>query len=148
MAADLVQLSDGTYATRVVSAGSVGANAQTAGPNDQTGFGIGTVAAPGAGAVIATHQPPAGNAGELHEVEITAWLAAGTPAAADLNNMAFKFGGGTITAIPVINALNVPVKTKLYWTAAAATPMAVIAVGAATAGVTYAALITATKIVS
>lgn len=148
MSAELTQLGDGTYAVRVVSAGSVGTNAQTAGPNDQSGFGIGTVAAPAAGATIATHQPPAGNAGELHEIEITTWLAAGTPAAADLNNMAFKFGGGTITNLPVVNALNVPTKTKLWWTAAAGTPMAVIAVANATAGVTYAAFISATKIVS
>jgi len=148
VSSELVQLSDGTYGVRVVSAGSVGANAQTAGPNDQSGFGIGSAAAPAGGTVIATHTPPAGNAGELHEVEITTWLAAGAPAAADLNNMAFKFGGGTITAIPVVNALNVPTKTKLYWTAAAGTAMSVIAVGAATAGVTYAAFISATKIVS
>lgn len=148
MSSELVALSDGTYAARVVSAGSVGANAQTSGPNDQSGFGIGTQAAPGAGTVIATHTPPAGNAGELHEIEITAWLAAGTPAAADLNNMAFKFGGSVISNIPVINVLNSPTKTKFYYTAAAATPFAVVNVGAATAGVTYAAFITATKIVS
>lgn len=148
MSADLVQLGDGTYATRVVSAGSVGAGAQSSGPNDQSGFGIGAVSAPGAGATIATHTPPVGNAGELHEIEITAWLASGTPAAADLNNMAFKFGGGTITSIPVAQAINVPIKTKFYWTAAAGTAISVIAVAAATAGVTYAAFISATKIVS
>lgn len=148
MSAELTQLADGTYAVRTVSAGSVGANQQSSGPNDQSGFGIGTVAAPGAGAVIATHQPPAGNAGELHEVEITAWLSAGTPAAADLNNMAFKFGGTVISSIPVVNALNVPTKSKFYFNAAAGTPFAVVAVAAATAGVSYSAFITATKIVS
>jgi hypothetical protein len=148
MGAEMVALSDGSYAVKMVSAGSVGANGQTSGPNDQSGFGIGTIAAPTAGQVIATHTPPAGNAGELHEVEVTVWLSAGTPAAADLNNVAFKFGAGTITALPLPNVLNTPVKTKFYWTAAVTTAMAVIAVGAATAGVSYSAFISATKVVS
>ncbi|MFG2268107.1 hypothetical protein [Streptomyces sp. NPDC048720] len=148
MSSELTQLGDGTYAIRTVSAGSVGSGGQTSGPNDQSGFGIGSVTAPAAGATIATHTPPAGNSGELHEVEITAWISAGTPAAADANNMGFKFGGGTITAIPVIAGVNQPVKTKLFWNAAAGTPMSVIAIGAATAGVTYSAFISATKLVS
>lgn len=148
MGAEMVALADGTYAIKTVSAGSVGTSQQSSGPNAESGFGIGTVSAPGVGATIATHQPPAGNAGELHEIEITAWLSSGTPAAADLNNMAFKFGGTTISAIPVVNALNVPTKSKFYFNAAAGTPFSVIAVAAATAGVGYSAFITATKIVS
>lgn len=149
MSSELVQLIDGTYATRVVSAGSVGANAQTAGPNAESGFGIGAVTAPGAGAVIATHQPPAGNAGELHEIEATVWYSVGAPVDATENaNVAFKFGGTVISSIPIVPVLNTPVKTKFYFNAAAGTPFAIVAVGAGAAGVKYNAFITATKIVS
>lgn len=149
MGAELVALGDGTYAVRTISAGSAGTGAQSSGPNGESGFGIGNVTAPGAGAVIATHQPPAGSAGELHEIDVTVWYSAGTPADATENaNMAFKFGGTVISALPAVAALNSPVKTKFYFNAANGTPFAVVAVGAGAAAVKYNAFITATKIVS
>ncbi len=148
MGAEMVALSDGTYAVKTVSAGSAGANAQTSGPNDQSGFGIGAVTAPAAGATIATHTPPPGNNGELHEIEIYTWLSAGAPAAGETNNVQFKFGAGAITDLPMIPTLNQVMRFKFYWTAATGTAISVIAKAAGTAGVTYNAFITATKIVS
>jgi hypothetical protein len=118
------------------------------GPNAESGFGIGAVAAPGAGATIASHTPPAGNAGKLHRIEVVTWLAVGAPAAAEDNNMAFKFGGTVISNLPVARALNVPIKTEFYFNAAAGTAFSIVAVAAATAGVTYCASINATKVVS
>lgn len=144
-----VKLGDGSYAQKTASAGSVGIDPQTSGPNAESGFGINSVVAPAAGAVIATHTPPVGAAGELHEIDVTVWYSAGVPADATENsNMAFKFGGGIISALPVVPALNTPVKTKFYFKAAAATPFAVVAVGAGAAAVKYNAFITATKVVS
>lgn len=148
MGAELTALPDGTYAVRTVSAGAVGSGAQSAGPNAESGFAIGAVAAPGVGATICTHTPPAGNAGELHEIEVTLWYSAGAPAANENSNMAFKFGGGNISNLPVPPALNVPVKSKFYFNAAVGTPFAIVAVNAATAGVTYCAFLTATRVVS
>lgn len=148
MGAEIVGLGDGTYAVRTVSAGSAGAGGQTAGPNAESGFAVNAVAAPGADAVIATHTPPAGAAGELHKIEVTTWLSAGAPAAAEDNNMAFKFGNTVISKLPVARALNVPITVEFYFNAAIGTSFAVNSVAAATAGVTYCAFLTATKVVS
>lgn len=148
-----VKLADGSMAQQVVGAtsGSLpsGSSAALAGVNAESGFGIGSAVAPAAGATIATHQPPAGNAGELHEIDVTVWYSAGTPADATENaNMAFKFGGTVISNLPVTAVLNAPVKTKFYFNAAAGTPFSIVAVGAGSAACKYNAFITATRMVS
>lgn len=151
------KLSDGNYALQTTAPASGGTSTTVkvdptstafSGPNGESGFGIGAVAAPAAGATIATHTPPPGNAGKLHRIEVILWLSVGTPAVAEDNNMAFKFGGTIISNLPVARALNVPMKTEFYFNAAAGTAFSVVAVNAATAGVTYCASINATKVVS
>lgn len=142
------KLADGSYAQQVASAGSVGTNPQTSGPADESGFGANSVTAPAADTLIANHQPPAGNAGELHRIEVVVWLSGAAPASADNFNMGFKFGGTLISKIPVIPAAHVPTRVEFYFKAAAGTPFAVNSIAAATAGVIYNAYITATKLVS
>lgn len=146
-----VKQGDGTFAQQTVSVANAAGTSggQTAGPSGETGFGIGSATAPAIGATIATHQPPAGNAGKLHEIEVTAWYSAGTPAdATETSNMAFKFGGTVISNLPVAAVLNSPTKTKFYFNAAAGTPFSVVAVAAGSAACKYNAFITATKVVS
>lgn len=143
------KVGDGDYALKTTGAGGGGSTtASTSGPNAESGFGIGGVVAPAAGATIATHQPPAGNAGKLHKITATVWFTETAPAAADNANMAFKFGGTTISALPAIPVMHVPVTVEFYFNAAAGTPFSIIAVGAGTAAVKYNAFITATKVVS
>lgn len=150
------KIGDGDYALKTTGSGGGGssnvaitsATVATSGPNAESGFGIGGVAAPAAGATIATHQPPAGNAGKLHRITATIWFSETAPAAADNANMAFKFGGTVISALPAIPVMHVPVTVEFYFNAAAGTPFSIVAVGAGTAGVKYNAFITATKVVS
>lgn len=147
----LVKVSDGSFAQQTVSvANATGVSgSQTAGPAAESGFGIGNVVAPAAGATIATYQPPAGNAGKLHEIEVTIWYSAGTPADATENaNVAFKFGGAVVSAMPIVAVLNSPVKAKFYLNAANASPFSIAAIGAGSAACKYNAFITATKVVS
>lgn len=132
-----VKLGDGSFAGQGIT-----------GPVGETGFGAGTVAAPGANTLIANHQPPAGAAGKLHQIECVVWFSAGAPVAADNFNMGFKFGNTLISAIPVVPVLNTVVRTQFFFKAAAGTQFAVYSIGAATAGVTYNAYISATRIFS
>lgn len=131
------KLNDGSFALQGIT-----------GPIGESGFGSGTVTAPGADTLIATHQPPAAAAGKLHQIEAVVWFSAGTPAAADNFNVGFKFGGTLISKIPIMPVLNQPVRTQFFFKAAANTQFAVYSVGAATAGVTYNAYISATKVFS
>jgi hypothetical protein len=144
-----VKVADGSYAQQISNAapasGTVNASA---GPNAESGFGIGAVVAPAAGATIATHQPPAGNAGKLHKITATVWFSETAPAGAENANMAFKFGGTTISAIPAVPGIHIPVTVEFYFNAASGTPFSIIAVGAGTAAVKYNAFIVATKVVS
>ena len=151
-----VDVNAGQYSLRTTATGS-GATQNVAiastsgafsGPSAESGFANGTVVAPGVGATIATHTPPAGNAGKLHKITATCWFSVGSPVAADNFNMAFKFGGGVISAIPVVPALNAPVTVEFYFNAAVGTPFSIVAVGAGTAAVAYNAFLTATKVVS
>ena len=106
------------------------------------------VAAPGADAQIATHQPPNSAAGKLHQIDVAVWFSAGAPAAADNFNVGFKFGNTLISKIPIIPVLNQVVRSTFYFKAAVGTQFAIYSVGAATAGVTYNAYISATKVFS
>ena len=131
------KLGDGSYAMQGVT-----------GPIGETGFGQGSVSGPGANTLIATHQPPADAAGKLHQIECVVWFSAGAPAAADNFNVGFRFGGTTISPIPITPVLNSPVKSVFYFKAAAGTQFGIYSIGAGTAGVTYNAFITATKVFS
>lgn len=145
-----VQVADGSYAQQVTSTvpGEVpeGGSSGSSGPNAESGFGIGSVVAPAADTTIATHQPPAENAGLLHKIVATVWFSETAPAAAENANMAFKFGGTVISAIPAIPALHVPVTVEFYFKAAAGTAFSIVSVGAGTAAVEYNAFITATRV--
>lgn len=131
------KLGDGSFASQGIT-----------GPVGESGFGSGTVVAPAANTLIATHQPPGSAAGKLHQIEVVVWFSVGTPAAADNFNMGFKFGNTLISAVPVVAVLNTVVKTTFFFKAAAGTQFAVYSIGAATAGVTYNAYISATRIFS
>jgi hypothetical protein len=131
------KLGDGSYALQGVT-----------GPVGETGFGSGTVVAPGANTLIATHQPPPDAAGKLHQIECVVWFSEGVPAAADNYNVGFRFGGTLISKIPVLPVLNQPAKSVFYFKAAAGTQFAIYSVNAATAGVAYNGFITATRIFS
>jgi hypothetical protein len=137
MQAAYAKLGDGSFAMQGIT-----------GPIGESGFGAGTVSAPGADTLIATHQPPGSAAGKLHQIEAVVWFSAGTPAAADNFNMGFKFGGTLISKIPIPPVLNQVVRTTFFFKAAAGTQFAIYSVGAATAGVTYNAYISATKVFS
>jgi hypothetical protein len=146
-----VEVADGSYAQQVTSIapGTTpdGGSSGSSGPNAESGFGIGSVVAPAADTVIATHTPPAANAGKLHKIVATVWFSATAPTGVDNANMAFKFGGTVISAIPAVPDLHIPVTVEFYFKAAAGTPFAIVSVGAGTAGVQYNAFITATRIV-
>lgn len=145
-----VQVADGSYAQQItsVSPGEVpdGGSSGSSGPNAESGFGIGAVVSPAAGATIAAHQPPTANAGFLHKIVATVWFSEGAPAAGDNANMAFKYGDTVISAIPAIPAANVPVTVEFYFKAASSTAFSIVAVDAGTADVGYNAFITATRV--
>lgn len=102
------------------------------------------VAAPGAGAALATSLPPSGKG--LYQIEVWAWLSAGTPAAADNCNLQFKFGTTALSRVPLAPALNVLTQWRTAFTSDGSTNFTVNAVGAATAGVTYNVVLVATKV--
>jgi hypothetical protein len=101
----------------------------------------GVVAAPGAGAVIASI--PAPGAG-VYSVEVQTWLQGGAPVAADFTNMQLQHGAVAAGRLLAPTTPIAAVKERL--TVAAGEAITVNAVAAATAGVNYAAAIGATQI--
>lgn len=102
------------------------------------------VVAPTANQALATSLPPSGKG--TYQIEVVAYLSAGTPAAADNANLEFRFGGTTLSSIPLIPALNVPTTWRTVFQSDGATNFSVNATGAATAGVTYNVFMTAVKV--
>jgi hypothetical protein len=100
--------------------------------------------APGAGAALVTSLPPSGKG--LYNIEVIAYLSAGTPAAADNGNLEFRFGGTALSSIPLVPALNVPTVWRTCFTSDGATNFSVNATGAGTGGVAYNVFFTATKV--
>lgn len=108
------------------------------------GSGVATrVAAPGAGAVIATSGVlPVGT----YDFQVSVMFDVGAPAAADINNMEFREGATVVTSLQVPAALNVRTTRTIRRAVDGATAVSVNATGAATAGVTYNAEIISTRI--
>jgi hypothetical protein len=102
------------------------------------------VVAPTAGQALVTSLPPSGKG--LYNIEVVAYLSAGTPAAADAGNLEFRFGGTALSSIPLVPALNVPTTWKTCFSSDGATNFSVNATGAATAGVSYNVFFVATKV--
>lgn len=104
--------------------------------------GFGATTAPGAGAtIVAAITPGAGQ----WLVQISCGASAGTPVAADVGNMQLKKTAGTLVNLP--NPINgVAPMPPIKVTLAAADTLSIVAIAAATAGVVYEALITATKL--
>jgi|SRR5262245_152617 len=96
----------------------------------------GNASAPAAGAAVVTGTPTAGT----YTVTVTTFLAAGAPAAADLNNMELRAGATVIAKLPVAQAINFPIpQSGIVVTLDGATALSVNAIGNATAAVVYAA---------
>lgn len=110
------------------------------------GLGVtGRAVAPGAGGAIATLVTPPGG---LWELNVRAWLDAGAPAAADINNMELREGAVVRSAIGVLPVINVyPSVFTFRLNLDGATNVSVNATGAATAGVGYTAQISMWRLV-
>ncbi len=106
-----------------------------------TGAGV---TAPGAAAALVTILPPSGKG--LYAIEVVAYLSGAAPAAADNANIEFRFGGTTLSRIPLVPALSVPTTWRTAFTSDGVTNFSINATGAATAGVIYNVSITATKV--
>lgn len=102
------------------------------------------VTAPTAGQALATILPPAGKG--IYAIKVSAYLSAGTPAAADNANIEFRFGGTTLSRIPLFPALNLLSTWETTFTSDAATNFTVNATANATGGVIYNVFMTATKL--
>jgi hypothetical protein len=110
-----------------------------------------TVTAPTAGQAIAAVTIPTGEAQpgkttSTWSVQITVALVGGTPATADLNNVQVRVDGTPIMTLLLPAAVNVPTSRTLILTAPPGQAISVNAVGAGSAGVVYAAEITAVMI--
>lgn len=113
---------------------------------EETVSNAGTVVAPGVGAAIVTIASGSLPAG-VYEVKVNAGLALGTPAVADVNNMELRKAAVVISDLTVVAALAVSATTvfpRIKLDGAQA--LSVNATGAGTAGVSYSASITATRV--
>jgi len=106
-----------------------------------TGAGV---TAPGAGAALVTSLPPSGKG--LYQIDVVAYLSGAAPAAADNSNIEFRFGGTSLSRIPLVPAQNVVTAWRTFFASDGATNFSVNAVGAATASVVYNVFFTATKV--
>ncbi len=100
--------------------------------------------APGANAALVTSLPPSGKG--LYQIDVVAYLSGAAPAAADNANIEFRFGGTTLSRIPLVPALGVVTVWRTFFTSDGVTNFSVNATGAATAGVVYNVFFTATKV--
>lgn len=114
---------------------------------DTTNGNAGIVAAPGAGAAVASITPGAGT----YEVQVITAFSLGIPAAADGTNMRLQrsaTGPLNLTTFFTPPVLSVPTNHRVpRVTLAAAETLTVNAIAAATAGVSYAAEIIAQRVV-
>lgn len=101
-----------------------------------------SVAAPGAGATVASISLVPGT----YNIGWTVALTAGTPAAGDANNFGLYVGGVLQEQSATPGALGSWPQQQVEITVAATTTIAVKAVGAGTAGVTYAAELSAVPV--
>jgi len=106
-----------------------------------TGAGV---TAPAAGAALVTSLPPSGKG--LYQIDVVAYLSATAPAAADNANIEFRFGGTTLSRIPLAPALNVVTVWRTFFSSDGTTNFSVNATGNATAAVVYNVFLTATKV--
>ena len=101
---------------------------------------------PIAGAAIATILAASLPAG-TYDVQVAAWLDAGAPVAADINNMEFRRGATVVSALGVLPVITIAGIIKTFRAVLdGATALSVNATGAATAGVGYSAELVATRI--
>jgi hypothetical protein len=115
------------------------------GPLANASMGSSATTAPAAGAALVTSLPPSGKG--LYAIEVVAYLSGtGTPAAGDNKNIEFRFGGTTLSSIPLVPAVNVPVTWRTAFQSDGATNFSINATGAGTANVTYNVFLTATKV--
>lgn len=112
--------------------------------NASMGSTVGGVTAPVAGAALVTALPPSGKG--LYQIDVVAYLSATAPAAADNANIEFRFGGTTLSRIPLVPAQNVPTVWRTFFTSDGTTNFSVNATGNATAAVVYNVFLTATKV--
>lgn len=106
-----------------------------------TGAGV---TAPAAGAALVTSLPPSGKG--LYQIDVVAYLSGAAPAAADNANIEFRFGGTSLSRIPLVPAQNVVTSWRTFFSSDGATNFSVNAVGNATASVVYNVSFTATKV--
>lgn len=108
------------------------------------------VTAPSAGATIASVTVPSdlspGKTKSAWSIQVTVALLAGTPAAAEQNNAELRVAGTAISRLLLPAALNVPTSRTFVLTASPGDVIAVVALAAGSAGVTYAAEIVATML--
>ena len=114
------------------------------GPLANASMGSGNPSAPTAGTAIVTSLPPSGKG--LYLIEVTAFLSGAAPAAADANNIEFRFGGTTLSKIPLVPAQNVPTTWRTYFSSDGTTNFSVNATGNGTTSVVYYVVLTATKV--
>ncbi len=114
------------------------------GPLGTASMGSAKNTAPGAGAALVTSLPPSGKG--LYQIDVVAYLSGAAPAAADNQNIEFRFGGTVLSAIPLIPAANTVTAWRTYFTSDGVTNFSVNATGAATAAVVYNVFLTATKV--
>lgn len=116
----------------------------TTAPLGNASMGSAKVTAPGAGAALVTSLPPTGKG--LYRIQVVAYLSGAAPAAADNQNIEFRFGATTLASLPLVPAANVPTVWETYFASDGATNFSVNATAAATAGVIYNVVFTATKV--
>lgn len=114
------------------------------GPLSSASMGSAKVTAPTAGQALVTSLPPSGKG--LYRIQVVAYLSGAAPAAADNQNIEFRFGGTTLASIPLVPAQNVPTVWETCFTSDGTTNFSVNATGAGTASVVYNVFFTATKV--
>lgn len=100
--------------------------------------------APTAGQALVTSLPPSGKG--LYQIKVVAYLSGAAPAAADNQNLEFRFGATTLASIPLVPAQNVPAVWETYFSSDGTTNFSVNATGNATASVVYNVFFTAAKV--
>lgn len=104
----------------------------------------GSVTGPAGGTIIASISSANLVVGQTYQVDVYVYLDGTIVAGTDDDNMAFRFGGTTISPLVVPGGVDVPVKSTYIVTVVSANTLNVIAVGAASASAVYHAQIVAT----
>lgn len=100
--------------------------------------------APTTGAQIVASLPGSGKG--LYQIDVTAYLSGAAPAAADNKNIEFRFGGTTLSSIPLAPAQNVVTTWRTFFQSDGITNFSVNATGNGTASVVYNVFMVCTKV--